>query len=44
MSKIPVVLIIGPKDIAENQVSVRTQEGESKVGVAELKGFLEGLS
>ena len=30
MAKIPVLLIVGPKDIAENQVSVRTQSGEEK--------------
>jgi threonyl-tRNA synthetase len=43
MQKIPVLIIVGPKDIAENQVSVRTQEGESKVGVDGLSEFLKGV-
>lgn len=41
--KIPVILIVGPKDIAENLVSVRTQEGESKVGIEELEEHLKNL-
>ena len=36
-------LDVGPKDIAENQVSVRTQEGEEKVKVDNLIEFLNGL-
>jgi|GEM_PF-91559 len=43
MQKVPVLIIVGPKDIAENQVSVRTQEGESKVGLGELKNYLEQM-
>jgi threonyl-tRNA synthetase len=43
MEKIPVILIVGPKDQAAGQVSVRTQEGEKKVELAELKRFLESL-
>lgn len=43
MSKIPVLLIVGPKDIAENQVSVRTQSGEEKVWLDSLGEFLQGL-
>ena len=43
MSKIPVLLIVGPKDIAENQVSVRTQGGEEKVKLERLEEFLKGL-
>ena len=41
VQKIPVILIVGPKDIESNQVSVRTQSGEQKVGLDELKEFLE---
>jgi threonyl-tRNA synthetase len=41
--KIPVMLIVGPKDIAENQVSVRTQEGEEKVKLEGLKEFLQQI-
>lgn len=41
--KIPVIIIIGPKDIAIDVVSVRTQEGEQKVGLDQLESFLIGL-
>jgi threonyl-tRNA synthetase len=41
LQKIPVLIIVGPKDIAEGQVSVRTQEGESKVGLDGLGEFLK---
>jgi threonyl-tRNA synthetase len=44
MQKVPVLLIVGPKDIAENQVSVRTQGGEQKVKLGELGEFLETLN
>lgn len=42
--KIPVQLIVGPKDRDADEVSVRTQEGEQKVKLAELKDFLFNLS
>lgn len=42
--KIPVQLIVGPKDRDAGEVSVRTQEGEQKVKLAELKDFILGLS
>ncbi len=38
--KIPVVLIIGEKDAADRVVSVRTREGEEKVKLDELTGWL----
>lgn len=41
--KIPVQLIIGPKDMEARQVSVRTKDGESKVALDELKTYLEGI-
>ena len=41
--KIPVVLIVGPKDAQSKQVSVRTQSGESTIPLAELESFLQGL-
>ncbi len=44
MQKVPVLIIVGPKDIAEGQVSVRTQEGESKVGLEGLGEFLKNLN
>jgi len=42
-AKIPVMLIVGPKDIKAREVSVRTQEGEEKVRLEELSRFLENL-
>jgi threonyl-tRNA synthetase len=43
LQKIPVIIIVGPKDIESNQVSIRTQAGESKVSLSELQGFLENF-
>ncbi len=43
-SKIPVQLIIGPRDVEERVVSVRTQAGEEKVPYDKLWEFLEGLT
>lgn len=40
MQKIPVILIVGPKDEATNEVSVRTQEGEQKIKLNKLAQFL----
>lgn len=41
--KIPVQLIIGPKDKEAREVSVRTQGGEEKVALAELPNYLGRL-
>lgn len=41
--KIPVQLIIGPKDMEARQVSVRTQDGESKLALSDLAEYLKGL-
>jgi threonyl-tRNA synthetase len=41
--KIPVIMIVGPKDVLANEVSVRTQEGEQKVKLEDLESFLKGL-
>lgn len=41
--KVPVQFIIGPKDRDARQVSVRTQQGEEKVALAELVGYLQAL-
>ena len=38
--KIPVVLIVGPKDAVAREVSVRTREGEEKMKLDELRGWL----
>lgn len=41
--KIPVQLIVGPKDQEAREVSVRTQEGEEKVALSELENFLQAM-
>ena len=41
--KIPVQLIVGPKDVEANEVSVRTQSGEEKVALADLAEYVKGL-
>jgi threonyl-tRNA synthetase len=41
--KVPVQFIIGPKDAEAKQVSVRTQEGETKVALTELADYLKSL-
>lgn len=41
--KIPVQLIVGQKDKEAREVSVRTQAGEEKVGLAQLVEYLQGV-
>jgi threonyl-tRNA synthetase len=41
--KIPVQLIVGPKDAEAHEVSVRTQAGEQKVALSDLAEYLKGL-
>ena len=41
--KIPVQLIVGPKDADARQVSVRTQAGEQTVALDQLAEYLRGL-
>ncbi len=41
--KIPVQLIVGPKDAEAREVSVRTQVGEEKVALDRLGEYLKGL-
>jgi len=41
--KVPVQLIVGPKDQAAREVSVRTQGGERRVALDMLAGYLESL-
>ncbi len=38
--KIPLQLIVGPKDKEAGEVSVRTKDGESKIKLSELKEYL----
>ena len=42
-AKIPVQLIVGPKDVAAGEVSVRTQSSEEKVLLEKLAEYLKGL-
>lgn len=41
--KIPVQLIVGPKDVEAREVSVRTQQGEEKVSLENLNEYLRSL-
>ncbi len=41
--KIPVLLIVGPKDAEEKVVSVRLKDSEEKVNLSDLADFLRGL-
>lgn len=41
--KIPVQLIVGPKDKESREVSVRTQDGEEKIALDTLTDYLKGL-
>ncbi len=41
--KIPVQLIVGPKDKEAREVSVRTQQGEEKVALEKLKDYVTSL-
>lgn len=43
IQKIPVMLIVGSKDVEAGEISVRTQSGEQKVKLEELKVWLEGM-
>lgn len=42
--KIPVQLIVGPKDAEAGEVSVRLQDGEHKVKLSELASYLQELN
>lgn len=41
--KIPVQLIVGPKDVEANEVSVRTQSGEEKISLEQLSEYIKSL-
>jgi threonyl-tRNA synthetase len=43
MAKVPVILIVGPKDMEAGAVSMRTQAGEKKVKLADLENVLVSL-
>ncbi len=41
--KIPVIIIVGPKDVEAGQVSVRLQDGEQKISIDQLKDFIGSM-
>ena len=41
--KIPVQLIVGPKDKSARQVSVRTRDGEQKIALDKLVAYIKKL-
>ena len=41
--KIPIQLIVGPKDMEANEVSVRTQSGEEKISLEQLAEYIKSL-
>ena len=41
--KIPVILVVGPKDVEAGEVSVRLKDKEEKVKLEELAGYLKAL-
>jgi threonyl-tRNA synthetase len=41
--KVPVVVVVGPRDVEGRVVSLRVREGERTIGVGELAEFLRGL-
>lgn len=41
--KIPVILIVGEKDMEGKEVSVRLRDKEEKIGLSDLKKYIEGL-
>lgn len=41
--KIPVILIVGPKDVENKEVSIRLRESEEKVKLSKLAEYLKGL-
>lgn len=41
--KIPCVIIVGPKDVEGNMVSVRLRDREEKAKLDELGDFIRGL-
>ncbi len=41
--KIPVILVVGPKDAEARQVSARLQDSEEKIDLAKLQQFLQQL-
>jgi threonyl-tRNA synthetase len=43
IAKVPLTIIVGPKDMEARQVSVRTQEGEAKIDLPSLETYVKGF-
>ena len=43
LEKIPLMIIVGPRDVEEEQVSLRTEAGEEKIPLSRLAEFVRGL-
>ena len=43
LDKIPLIIIVGPRDVEGRQVSVRTENGEEKIKLDELVEFVQNL-
>lgn len=41
--KIPLIIIVGPRDIEAGEVTVKTHGEEKKIKIGELRNFIEGL-
>ena len=41
--KVPVMIIVGPKDIDAGQVSIRTNNGETKIMITELQAYISSI-
>lgn len=41
--KVPILIIVGPRDAANESVSVRTREGEKSIPLTDLEAFLRSL-
>jgi threonyl-tRNA synthetase len=43
-AKIPMLIIVGPRDIEARQVSIRLKDGEQKIALSDLKSFIESFN
>ena len=43
LMKIPLIIIVGPRDVEAGEISVKTREGEKKIMFGELRNFVEDI-
>ena len=43
VEKVPLILIVGPRDMAEGKVSVRTQEQETAIDLNQLEAYIKDI-